>query len=472
VPDIRVPLVGPSNEGIHPKADCQRTINLYPVKIEREGEKERWHLVGTPGLALFDTLDHTAARGTYVFRGRLFVVTGSRLVEVYSDGTSTEWGTIASVEGRVSICELGDDLVIGDGSGFYAFNLGTSLVTVVTDAPRGRYCFSFNQRVLYIESDSGRVYYSELNDATDVPALNFFTAENKPDDLLCGLATEDQIWLGGRDTIEVWFDAGDGDNPFQRIPGGVIHTGVLAEDTMLRTDNSIFFVGRNADGHGIVWRSQGFNLLRVSTAAVERFTENATNLTAYSYQEQGHTFYVLNADEGTWALDLKENEWHERAFLNQNNGQLERARAELHAFAFGKHIVSDYEDPKLYEQSLDYYSDAGVPLVARRVTAHTDADGKAITVDQLYIDMATGVGLNTGQGSDPQVMLRYSTDGGQNWSNELMRDAGAIGKTLSRVSFNSLGMGTDWAFEVSISDPVSRVLVASRARVRIGRRHG
>jgi hypothetical protein len=86
--------------------------------------------------------------------------------------------------------------------------------------------------------------------------------------------------------------------------------------------------------------------------------------------------------------------------------------------------------------------------------------------------MATGVGLNTGQGSDPQVMLRYSTDGGQNWSNELMRDAGAIGKTLSRVSFNSLGMGTDWAFEVSISDPVSRVLVASRARVRIGRRHG
>lgn len=472
MPDVRVPLVGPSNLGAHPKADCQRTINFYPVKIEREGERARWHLVGTPGSVLFDTLPYSKARGMLVFRDRLFVVSGSRLVEVRADGSERIWGKIASVEGRVSMCDLGDDLVIGDGAGFYAFNLISGEVSVITDAPRGRFCFSFNQRVLYIESESGRVYYSELNDATDVPALNFFTAENRPDDLLCGLATEDQIWLGGRDTIEVWYDSGDGDNPFQRIPGGVIHTGVMAENTMLRVDNSIFLVGRNADGQGIVWRSNGLNLMRVSTAAVERFTENAGNLSAYAYQEEGHTHVVVNADEGTWALDLKENEWHERAFLNQNSGELERARAEIHAFAYGKHIVSDYDDPKLYDQSLDYYSDAGTPLVSRRITAHTEADGKAMTVDQLYIDMATGIGLNTGQGSDPQVMLRYSTDGGQNWSNELTRDAGAIGKTLSRVSWNSLGTGTDWAFELSISDPVQRVLIASRARVRVGRRHG
>jgi len=469
VTDITIPLVGPSNLGAHVKADSQRTINLYPVKVEREGEKARWHLVGSPGLSLFATLDDSPIRGRYVFRGRAFFVAGAWLYEVYDTGSYRKWGTIGSVRGRVSMAELLDDLVIGDGSGFYAFNLTTGLVSAIPDAPIGRWCIAFDQRMLYLEKDSGRVYYSALNDATDVG--DFFTAENKPDDALALMATEDQIWIPGEDGGEVWYDAGDADNPFQRIPGGVYASGLLSEDTLQYIDNSIWWVEKSKEGSGIVRRSQGFTPVRVSTAAVERFTSSASNLSAYSYQERdGKTFYVLNADEGTWAYDLKDQEWHERAFLNQATGTLERARAELHAFAYGKHLVSDYETAKIYEQSLDYYDDDGVPLVARRYTAHTDADGRAVTIDELYLDCATGVGTVTGQGANPVAMLRYSTDGGQNYSNELSRDMGAIGETRSRVRWHSLGMGRDWVFEITITDPVQRVLLGAKARVRVGRR--
>lgn len=467
--DIPIPLVGPSNEGIHPKADCQRTINLFPVKAEREGEKARWHLVGTPGTTEFADVTNLV-RGKYVMDGRLFVVSGNALLELYDDGTTATWGTIGSIRGRVTIAELNDTLVIGDGSGFYSTDLSSTTISVITDAPAGRFCISFNQRILYLESGSGRVYYSDLNDATTIDPLNFFTAENKPDDALTLHATEDQVWIFGVDTIEPWYDAGDADNPFQRVAGGVIHAGVLAEDTVVRADNSFFWVEKDAHGQGIVRRSQGFTPLRVSTAAVERFTASATSLTAYSYQEQGHLFYVLNADEGTWAFDLKENEWHERAWLNQATGELERQRAEIHAFAFGKHLVSDYETGQIFEQSMAYYSDDGVPLVARRLSAASDADGRSLTVDELTVDMATGVGLVTGQGSDPQAMLRYSTDGGQTFSAELHRDIGAIGKTLSRVNFTRLGVGWDWAFEVSISDPIPRVITGAWARVTVGGR--
>jgi hypothetical protein len=469
MPDIPIPLVGPSNEGIHPKADCQRTINLYPVKIEREGEKARWHLQGCPGLSTFVTLTDTPIRGMYVFRSRPFVVAANKLIEVFSDGTTDEWGTIGTIRGRVSMCELGDDLVIGDGATFYAFNLGTGAITVITDAPQGRFCVAFNQRVLYLEAGSGRVYYSELNDATDVPALNFFTAENKPDDATVLQAAEDRIYIGGTDTIEEWFDAGDADNPFQRVREGIVHAGVLAEDTFLIADNGYFYVEQSTAGKGIVRRS-AVRPQRISTAAVERFTETATRLSAYTYAEQGRIFYVLNADEGTWAFDLKDAEWHERAFLDTSDGSLDRARPEIHAFAFGKHLVSDYENGKIYEQSLSYYDHAGTAMISRRVTAATFADGAAVTVDEFFVDCATGVGLITGQGSDPQAMLRYSTDAGQNWSNELSRDIGAIGDTNARVRWHSLGLGRDWAFEVSISDPVPRVLIGARARVRVGRR--
>lgn len=470
MPDISIPLVGPSNTGIHPKADCQRSINLYPVKIEREGERVRWHLQGTPGKATFATLSYSPIRGEYTFRSRPFVIAGAYLIELYEDGTTYSWGAIGSIRGRVSMCELGDDLVIGDGAGFYAFNLLTGLITAITDAPRGRWCIAFDQRVLYLERDSGRVFYSELNDATDIPGLNFFTAENKPDDALALIATEDQIWIPGEDGTEVWYDAGDEDNPYQRIPGGLLPVGLQAEDTLQYLDSAIWMVGKNKDGRGIVWRNSGFNFQKVSTAAVERFAENATNLSAYGYQEQGESFYVISADEGTWAFGIRAGEWHERSHLNQANGDFERDRAEIHAFAFGKHLVSDYEDGIIYEQSLGYYADASTPLVARRITAHTDADGRALTIDELWVDCATGVGLITGQGSDPQMMLRYSIDGGQNWSNELSRDMGAIGVTQARCRWHSLGLGRDWAFEVSISDPVPRVLLQAKARVRVGRR--
>lgn len=202
---------------------------------------------------------------------------------------------------------------------------------------------------------------------------------------------------------------------------------------------------------------------------MERFTRTATDLSAFAYEEDGHTFYLLNADEGTWVFDIRENEWHERAFLNVLTGELERARPELHAFAYGHHIVSDYTSGKIYRQSLGYYDHAGVAMVSRRITGGSQADGRPIIVDELYVDMATGVGLITGQGSDPQAMMRYSIDGGQVWSNELHRDIGEIGETLSRVRWHGLGMGRDWAFELSISDPVPRVLIGAHARVRVGR---
>lgn len=473
--DIPIPLVGPSNEGFHVKADSQRTINLIPYKIEREGEKTRWHLVNRPGLDTFATLVNDPIRGFLVYHdGRFFVVAGPSVYEVYSDGTSFEWGTIASVDGRVDMAESASVIVIGDGAGFYALDLNAGTVSPIIDAPIGRHCFAFNQRVHYVERGNvvapGQVFYSELLDPTNIPGANFYTAENRPDALLTGLATEDQIWLFGRDTVEIWYDTGDANTPFQRINGGVVNSGILDEDTALHLDNSLWWIERDTHGKGIVRRTSGFTPVRVSTAPVERFLENATYLSAYPYQEEGHSYYVVNADEGTWAFDIATNEWHERAWLNQNTGNLDRARPEIHAFVFDKHLVSDWETGTIYEASQGIYDDDGTPMVSRRITGHVDFSGKTVAVDELYIDMATGVGLETGQGSDPKLMLRYSRDGGQRWSNELHRSIGAVGDTQSRVRFHRLGSGRDWSFEISISDPVQRVLLSAIASVRVGDR--
>lgn len=460
-------LVGGSNEGVTAKVESSASINWFPVKPEREGERP--HLRGRPGLQLLVTLPRTKYRGELEFDGRAFYVFGSRIYEVYADGTYREWGRIGSVEGKVKMALLLNIIVIGDGSGYYALDLDAGTVEVITDAPRGRFCVFFNQRILY-QGENGQIFYSELNDATNIPGLNFFTAESLPDEVVAITTAEELIYLHGADSMEPWYDSGDVDNPFARVSGGVVYSGCAFPDTALRLDNSSWWVEKDRNGEGIVRRLQGATPLRVSTSAVERFLRTATNVSAYPYQEDGHTFFMLNADQGTWGFDLKTQEWAERAWLNLNTGEQERHRPEGHLYALGSHLVADYDNGNIYKQSLDYHSDNGQEIRRTRVIPHQEQDGKQVIIDELYLDFATGVGLDgSGQGTDPQVMLRTSKDG-TSFGRERWASLGSIGEFKKRVRFHRLGKGTDWLLEISVSDPVVSALMSGDVVARAGRR--
>jgi hypothetical protein len=460
--EVPVPLIGPSQTGPLAQIAPQRSVNWYVVKPEREGDP--WMLRGTPGLALLGTLPRTPIRGWHIHAGRLFAVAGARVYEVYSDGTYREWGKIASVRGRVGMASLLNVIVIGDGAGYYALDLTADTLTAITDAPRGRFPVFFNQRILF-QGENGQTFYSELNDPTNIPGANFFTAESLPDEIVNITTTEDQIWLHGSDSTEAWYDSGDVDNPFARIPGGVIYSGCGHALTALRLDNSIWWVEADKDGAGIVRRSQGFTALRVSTSAVERFIASSEAVTAYSYQEEGHTFYCLNSEAGSWAFDLKTQEWHERAWLNRETGVQERQRQEFHAFVYGAHYVGDYESGKVYRMGLDLLSDAGQEVKRVRTSGQLNGQGSFMTVGELRIDFATGVGLDgSGQGTDPKVMVRAAPDGVA-YDLERTEPLGAIGAFDAQVRFFDFGIGRKWVFEVSVSDPVVSAMMGATARV-------
>jgi hypothetical protein len=72
------------------------------------------------------------------------------------------------------------------------------------------------------------------------------------------------------------------------------------------------------------------------------------------------------------------------------------------------------------------------------------------------------------QGVDPQVMLRFSDDGGHTWSNERWASMGRIGQYSKRVIFRRLGMTTklrDRVYEVSGTDPVKIVIVGAELAI-------
>jgi hypothetical protein len=464
--EMPVPLYA-TNTGAVPQLAPQRYINWYPVKPEREGDP--WTARGTPGLLSLDTLDRDEQRGWHNHKNRLFVVAGARIYEVYSDGTSRDWGTISTVRGRVVMASLLNVIVIGDGSGYYALDLDAGTVSTITDAPRGLFCVFFNQRILF-QGENGQVYYSELNDPTDIPGLNFFSAEALPDEIVAITTTEDRIGLHGDDSTEWWFDSGDADNPFQRIPGGVVYIGCQHPHTALRLDNTVWMVGRDKEGADIVWRSQGTDFARVSTAAVERFLSQSETVTAYSYQEEGKAWLVLNSELGTRACDVATLDWHERAWLNPLTGSQDRQRQEFCTYVYGAHYAGDWEVGLIYKMGLEYRDDAGDAIRRSLVTGQVAANGRFLSIGELWLDFATGVGLDgSGQGVDPEVMLRAAPEGVQ-FGVERKESLGAIGEYDAQVRFFDFGTGRKWVFEIAVSDPVFTGIKGAFVRASIGGR--
>jgi hypothetical protein len=67
--------------------------------------------------------------------------------------------------------------------------------------------------------------------------------------------------------------------------------------------------------------------------------------------------------------------------------------------------------------------------------------------------MDVGVGTS-GQGENPQVMMRRSNDYGQTWSQEQWRPLGKQGEYAKRVRWDGEGSARGRVYEVSGTDPV------------------
>jgi hypothetical protein len=105
-----------------------------------------------------------------------------------------------------------------------------------------------------------------------------------------------------------------------------------------------------------------------------------------------------------------------------------------------------------------YATDVLIPRRLRRAT-HLSTEQLWNFYHAFQLDLETGVGLTTGQGSDPQIMLRYSDDGGHTWSSELWVSAGALGNYAHRAIWRRLGRSRDRIFEIIYSEPTKVALV-------------
>jgi hypothetical protein len=305
--------------------NCQRCVNLYPQMDESGTGKNIASLLGTPGLRLFATLDAGLhpVRGmlTTSKDGRLFAVTSTTLWEVMADGTTSNRGTLNSSAGYVGIADNGSQLMLVDGPNGYTYDLSANTLTQIADfeANGGGGTVTFLDGFFIFSRPNSQVFVITQPYSTTIDWTMFASAESSPDGLMVALADKELLWLFGTNSVEVWYDSGDATFPFQRTQGGVIQFGLAAARSPVRLANTIAWLGKNEQGQGIVYMANGLAPQRISTHAIEQDLATYSTIadaTGYSYQQDGHEFYVLNFPSGgkTWVYDASTQLWHERAY--------------------------------------------------------------------------------------------------------------------------------------------------------------
>lgn len=474
---VKIPFIGPSYTERSVNFDCQRSVNLYPVKGDSGDAKSVAGLQGTPGKSIFCTLPTSRGRGGREVLGRAFEVFGNTLYEIFTDKTYVSRGTLVTDTGFVSCSDNGLQLCVVDGPNGYILDLTTNTFTQITDP-----YFLGAVNVIFIDGyfmfnkpDSGIYYISALYDGLTGDPLDFASAEGSPDALIGIAAVHKEVWLFGSKTIEIATDTGAADFPFARIPGAFIEYGCAAPYSIATTANTVFWLGQDAYGQGVVWMAQGYQPQRISTYAVEYAIQQYGDISdaiSYTYQEDGHYFLVINFTNAntSWVYDINLGAWHERAAYSNNLGQFIRDSGQNHIFAFNKHLVADYQNGNLYEQSLNIFTDNGSVIRRMRTAQHLAQNLDYMYYNSLQIDMETGVGLSTGQiyDTDPQLMLQWSDDGGHVFSNEHWRSAGKLGSFKWRALWRRLGRSRDRVFKLVITASCKIFLIAAWADIDQG----
>jgi len=359
-------FIGPSNTLRSRNVNAERTINWYVEAAGPGAPKVASWLVPTPGVRPFVVLDNGPVRGLFAQDGRMFAVGGSSLYEVFASHTVINRGT-ALADGRPATIASnganGGQLFITSGGLGYIYSLVTDTVAPVTTNAEPVQMGAFSDGYfIALKANSNQFNISTLYDGTVWDPLDVYQVSTVADQVVTLVESHRDLWLLGSQTSSVWSNTGDADTVFQPIAGVKIDQGSGAAFSAVTLDNTLYWLGGNAQGDRVVYRANGYTPERISDHGVEYALDQVPRVSdaiGWGYQQEGHAFYCLYVPlaQTTWVYDVATRVWHERAIWDSVHLRWLPHYGRCHCVAFGKHFIGDRSSGAIYELSLDLASD-------------------------------------------------------------------------------------------------------------------
>lgn len=458
----RIPIFGLGLQSRSRAVTAKFRQNFY-TEHRPAGEKSQIVAYGTPGTTLFDDFGGQPSRGGIVVErvDLAYVVNAGTFYEVNNAGVATARGTIGTTSGRVSMAHDGTVVMVVDGTTGYTYDTsdpGTPIAAIsdgdFIDNPTT--CTWMDGYFIANNDTQGQI----STDGTTWDALDVFTPSSNPDDFIAVIADHEQLLCFCDISTEFWNDTGATDFPFAPIVSAAAEWGLAARWSLVKFNDSVAFLAKNRMGEVIVCQLNGYTAQKISTPDIDFIINgyaNVADASAFAYLLGGHPFYQINfpSADASWLYDGLTKEWQRVKSYGMG-----RHRGDWGFQYINKSIISASDSGRLFILDADVYTDNGDMIEGEIVSENIAApDLERFNVDRLRVDMETGVGTTSGQGSAPVAMLYISRDGGNTYGSQLDAEIGALGSYRRRVEWRGLGYAEQWNFKLRITDPIKRVLV-------------
>lgn len=424
---------------------AQRCINWEPIVPQTDALSTRAlrDVYGIDTRALTGASITGINRGAQVVSGIPYFINERTLYSFDAANVVTSHGPINGA-GRVSLANNGRFLVIVvPGVTAYVFDNDDLSLTEITDND-----FQISDTVtfkdgffVFTASDGGQFFVSNLNQPLVFDALDFGSAEVRPDNIVAGFVSpQNELLIFGDEIIELFQNIGGFGFPFQRVRGGTVTKGLRAIFSLVEFDNTLVFLGGAVGELTAVWQMGG-GVRKISTAAIDNAIQEYTadeiaDAFSFTYAYGGNYFVAITLTstripsrtlvfDATTSVQTGEMTWHER----QSGVVDDRWRVASLVNAYGDLIVADSVDGRIGTFNKDTTNEYGDPIFRQKASSPFQIDQLHIFVSNLKLTMESGVGkIGTGDGSDPQIGMEFSDDGGRSFSTRWMRSYGKVGE--------------------------------------------
>lgn len=475
-------FIGGSAQAQSPDADGSRTVNFYVERTDAPGASAPFALYPVPGVERVATASDLPGRGMFTCASRVFAVIGSTFYEFDpATETLTSRGTVAVDGNPATFAYNGDgggQVLVSSGNNGYLLDLGTNAFTQVRTGATTMVAH-LDGYFIALDTATSTFFLSDLLDGTAWDPTQFAQRSVASDPWVSMAVIDRYVWFLGSETSEVWYDAGSFPFPFAVHPSGLVPWGCGAPFSPRVVAGSLLWLGRTKDGAETVLQASGFTPESVSSFAVASALGSYSRVTdaiGDSYQQLGHTFYVLTLPtaQATWAYDVTPSvqlpvalRWAERGTWVAAENGYEAWRPLYHVYVGTTHYVLDRSGDGLYVLVDTVFTDVeSLPIRRLRRPPALFKDNERLRVFAFELLLEPGLGTGSGQGVNPQVAMRVSPNGGKTWGVERVKTAGAQGDYSTRVLWLQCGMGRRWVPELVMTDPAPWRLLGATVRVQ------
>lgn len=393
--------------------------------------------------------------------GAPFAISRSYLYSISPVWAATNVG--ATPGGDVAtLLPLQDKLVLRSEGDLFEYDSGLTQVTDV-DAPNPAMTLAVAGARAAAAFSGGALWgWCRAGDFLDWDPSGQASDVDLPDPVVGQVGYGDDIWSLNAISTQIWRadpTAPTEDLAFSPLTGVNIPIGLAARGAVSKCKDGLRFIGHDR----AAYKGAGLAVSPIPNRdleeALQTLSEGAMAAAiTWTHALGSKEFWVVRTSlERAFVLDLSNGLWHERTKFGASQYDLC-----FSAQVGNTTIVGADNSGTIWALDPDVYTDAG-EIIERVMSVSIPVAG-GTSIDRIVLDARWFGQPTSGQGSAPQLILDYSTNGGQDWGsdygNQRVVDVPGLGDTwrVQEFGFGQCDAQDGFLLTITITDPIGFAL--------------